>query len=44
MIEKERKFLLRDEYRHIITGIPTYIKQGYLMFDGNKHLRIRKYL
>lgn len=41
MIEKERKFLLRDEYRHIIHGIPTYIEQGYLMFDGGKHLRIR---
>lgn len=38
MIEKERKFLLKylPEYDKI-----QHIKQGYLLLEGNKHLRVR---
>jgi CYTH domain-containing protein len=38
MIEKERKFVLKG----LPIGLePLQISQGYLMFDGNKHLRVR---
>lgn len=39
MKEYERKFLLKQ----LPEGLdePKHIQQGYLMFDGNKHLRIR---
>lgn len=43
--EKERKFKLK----HLPNGMPlksfasVNIKQGYLMFEGNKHLRVRIY-
>ena len=38
MIEQERKFLLVSMPK---TDGTIKIKQGYLMFDGNKHLRVR---
>jgi adenylate cyclase len=38
MIEKERKFILKELPTDLT---PSYIQQGYLMFDGNKHLRVR---
>jgi CYTH domain-containing protein len=39
MIEKERKFILK----HLPSDLyhMERIQQGYLMFDGNKHLRVR---
>ena len=39
MIEKERKFILK----HLPSDLyhMERILQGYLMFDGNKHLRVR---
>jgi len=38
MTEKERKFILKK----LPDGIKgTKIQQGYLMFEGNKHLRVR---
>lgn len=42
MIEKERKFLLK--YMPVLGGYfkePKLIKQGYLMLEGNKQLRVR---
>ena len=37
-IEKERKFVLK----YLPEGlVPVHIEQGYLMFEGHKHLRIR---
>lgn len=38
MIERERKFKLAYMPK---TDSTIKIKQGYLMFDGNKHLRVR---
>jgi CYTH domain-containing protein len=38
MIEQERKFLLLSMPK---TDSTIKIKQGYLMFDDNKHLRVR---
>ena len=38
MIEKERKFILKE----LPPGLtPISIQQGYLMFEGKKHLRVR---
>lgn len=38
MLEKERKFKLK----YLPKGLePKHIKQGYLMFEGKKHLRVR---
>jgi CYTH domain-containing protein len=38
MIERERKFKLKE----VPPGLHgQLIEQGYLMFDGNKHLRVR---
>lgn len=38
MLEKERKFKLK----YLPGGlVPQKIKQGYLMFEGKKHLRVR---
>jgi adenylate cyclase len=39
MIEKERKFLLKQLPSDLY--YMERIQQGYLMFDGNKHLRVR---
>lgn len=39
MKEYERKFLLKQLPEGL--GEAKQIQQGYLMFDGNKHLRIR---
>ena len=38
MIEKERKFILKELPTDLT---PSNIQQGYLMFEGNKHLRVR---
>lgn len=39
MKEYERKFLLKELPKGL--GESKHIQQGYLMFDGNKHLRVR---
>lgn len=38
MFERERKFLLKGSIPEGL--VPVYIEQAYLMFDGNKHLRL----